>query len=136
MLGCVPQAEPGRYVVYLGNACPWCHRVLLTLILRGLLPGVMVVNAADDPERASRGGWVFDSPDPVFGAADLRRALRCCNAWAAAANKHIWVLPFARSWPFEAYMCASSSPGRCFACSRAMADGRTEPRRAHASLDV
>ena len=64
--------------MYLGNACPWCHRVLLTLILRGLLPGVMVVNAADDPERASRGGWVFDSPDPVFGAADLRRALRLC----------------------------------------------------------
>ena len=76
-----PQAEPGRYVVYLGNACPWCHRVLLALILRGLLPGVMVINAADDPERASRGGWVFDSPDPVFGAADLRRALRPCIAW-------------------------------------------------------
>ena len=61
--------------MYLGNACPWCHRVLLALILRGLLPGIAVVTAADDPERASRGGWVFDSPDPVFGAADLRRAL-------------------------------------------------------------
>ena len=46
--------------------------MLLALILRGLLPGIAVVQAADDPERASRGGWVFDSPDPVFGAADLR----------------------------------------------------------------
>ena len=99
-----PQAEPGRYVVYLGNACPWCHRVLLTLILRGLLPSVMVVNAADDPERASRGGWVFDSPEPVFGAADLRRALSPVQCWAAAACKRIWVLsrgkccPCMQSW--------------------------------------
>ena len=28
--------------------------------------------AADDPERASRGGWVFNSPEPVFGKNDLR----------------------------------------------------------------
>ena len=29
----------------------------------------------DDPERASRGGWVFDEPggDPVFGRRDLRQ---------------------------------------------------------------
>ncbi len=78
MLSPERQAEPGRYVVYLGNPCPWCHRVLLALILRGLLPGIAVVKAADDPERASRGGWVFDSPDPVFGAADLRRGVLPC----------------------------------------------------------
>jgi hypothetical protein len=29
------QAESGRYHVYTGNACPWCHRVLLTLALTG-----------------------------------------------------------------------------------------------------
>lgn len=51
------QAEAGRYVVFVGNACPWCHRVLLTLIVRDLLPAVTVVNMADDPERASRGGF-------------------------------------------------------------------------------
>jgi len=25
----------GRYVAYVGNACPWCHRVALTVALRG-----------------------------------------------------------------------------------------------------
>lgn len=83
-----PQAEPGRYHVYLGNACPWCHRVLLALALRGLGDGgVTFSRAADDPERASRGGWVFDEPagDPIFGCRDLR-CVRCaalCLIWAA-----------------------------------------------------
>ena len=69
-----PQVESGRYHVYLGNACPWCHRVMLALVLRGLLPHVGVTHAVDDAERASRGGWVFDTPEPVFGARDLRCA--------------------------------------------------------------
>ena len=68
------QVESGRYHVYLGNACPWCHRVMLALVLRGLLPHISVTNAVDDAERASRGGWVFDTPEPVFGARDLRHA--------------------------------------------------------------
>ena len=73
------QAESGRYHVYLGNACPWCHRVMLALVLRGLLPHIGVTHAVDDAERASRGGWVFDTPEPVFCASDLRCAasLRC-----------------------------------------------------------
>jgi putative glutathione S-transferase len=64
--------DPGRYTLYLGQPCPWCHRVLMTLRLRGLESALRVVRAADDPERASRGGWVFDAPEPVFGANDLR----------------------------------------------------------------
>ena len=46
-----------------------CCRVLLALILRGLAPHVTFTMAVDDPERASRGGWVFDEdePDPIFG---------------------------------------------------------------------
>ncbi|CAL5225669.1 g8532 [Coccomyxa viridis] len=64
--------ESGRYHLYVGNACPWCHRVLLALIVRGLLPHISYTVAADDPERASRGGWVFDTPEPVFGMKDLR----------------------------------------------------------------
>ena len=70
--------EAGRYTLYLGNACPWCHRVLLALILRGLQPAIQVAQMADDPERASRGGWVFNRPDPAFGKADLRRCPRPC----------------------------------------------------------
>ena len=67
-------AEGGRYLVYVGNACPWCHRVTLTIALLGLRDHVRVVQMTDDAERASRGGWVFESaaPDPVFGARDLR----------------------------------------------------------------
>ena len=67
------QVESGRYHVYVGNACPWCHRVVLTIILRGLTQHIGITNAVDDAERASRGGWVFDTPDPVFGKNDLRQ---------------------------------------------------------------
>ena len=69
-----PVAGGGRYAVYVGNACPWCHRVTLTIALRGLGDHVRVIPMTDDAERASRGGWVFESaaPDPVFGACDLR----------------------------------------------------------------
>lgn len=93
--------EEGRYRLYLGNACPWCHRVLLALVVRGLAPTVppipgrkargaaaeskkfpvAVTAAADDPERASRGGWVFgeNERDPVFGAPDLARVYALTN---------------------------------------------------------
>ncbi|GBF94142.1 glutathione-dependent reductase [Raphidocelis subcapitata] len=64
--------EAGRYVLYLGNACGWCHRVALALALRGLSGSVRVVALRDEPERATRGGWVMPpSGDPVFGARDL-----------------------------------------------------------------
>eukprot|EP00878_Enallax_costatus_P043521 GHUV01051535.1.p1 GENE.GHUV01051535.1~~GHUV01051535.1.p1 ORF type:complete len:336 (+),score=90.96 GHUV01051535.1:264-1271(+) len=62
---------PGRYHVYVGNACPWCHRVLLTLALTGLDRHISVGYLSDIPEQATRGGWVFDRPDPVTGAKDL-----------------------------------------------------------------
>lgn len=95
--------EAGRYRFYLGNACPWCHRVLLALVLRGLAPAVApipgrraetskggddkkwpvaVTAAADDPGRASRGGWVFEEAverEPVFGARDLARVYALAN---------------------------------------------------------
>lgn len=73
------QAETGRYVLYVGNPCPWCHRAVLTLVLRGLTQHISIVNAVDDPERASRGGWVFDTPEPVFGCNDLRQVLCLCT---------------------------------------------------------
>ncbi|KAL6779675.1 hypothetical protein ACKKBG_A13255 [Auxenochlorella protothecoides x Auxenochlorella symbiontica] len=64
--------ETGRYRLYLGNPCPWCHRVGLALAARGLSDHVEVVHLLDDAERASRGGWVLRAPDPVSGARDLR----------------------------------------------------------------
>ena len=59
--------------------------MLLALILRGLAPHITYTMAIDDPERASRGGWVFDEPEPVFGARDLRSALcliALCVMWS------------------------------------------------------
>jgi glutathionyl-hydroquinone reductase len=60
--------EAGRYHVYVGNPCPWCHRVRLVVTILGLLSdgyldGMTIL--VDDPIKASRGGWVFDhSPPP------------------------------------------------------------------------
>lgn len=71
--------EVGRYVIYLGNPCPWCHRVAMTIALRNLEDYISTVQCIDDPERASRGGWVFNSPEPVFGAKDLREVYDSCS---------------------------------------------------------
>ncbi|MDC1215219.1 glutathione S-transferase C-terminal domain-containing protein [bacterium] len=61
-------------MLYVGNACPWCHRVTLTIALRGLQSDIQIGKLTDDAERASRGGWVFETqnPDPVFRGKDLR----------------------------------------------------------------
>merc|ERR1719223_430770 len=49
--------EPGRYHVYLGNPCPWCHRVRLALALRNIDPKTEIgyTILIDDPIKASRG---------------------------------------------------------------------------------
>lgn len=65
------------HAVYLGNTCPWCHRVALALAFRQVPERCVArVQLLDDPERASRGGWAFDAAqgfaDPVFQAKDLR----------------------------------------------------------------
>ena len=57
----------GRYHVYVGNACPWCHRVSIVLALRQLAGDVISsTRLDDDPQRASRGGWCSSglNPDP------------------------------------------------------------------------
>jgi hypothetical protein len=56
----------------------------------------------DDPERASRGGWVFDGRDPVFGCKDLRwvgRIVRGPTSWgpgkglgARRGRRGLWLL--------------------------------------------
>ena len=66
-------SEPGRYHLYLGNACPWCHRVRIVLALQGLEALITYTLMGSDPTIARRGGWIFtkDNPDPFLGAADL-----------------------------------------------------------------
>ena len=67
----VSPAPAGRYVLYVGAACPWCHRAVLTLALRRLR-GVRVVQLRGN---ATSGGWEFPpgQADPVVpGAATLR----------------------------------------------------------------
>ena len=86
-----PLTGAGRYRLYLGNACPWCHRVAATAYLRGWAvynepPGqgaggaspayFAVTRLADDPARARRGGWVVEggrgAADPLTGSPDLK----------------------------------------------------------------
>mmetsp|Transcript_15257 Transcript_15257/g.22915 ORF Transcript_15257/g.22915 Transcript_15257/m.22915 type:complete len:386 (-) Transcript_15257:103-1260(-) len=63
-----------QYQLYVGNACPWCHRTTLGLALRGFPSNIGVTELEDDPERASRGGWIVKSGiDPIFGMPDLKQ---------------------------------------------------------------
>lgn len=71
--------ERNRYHVYLGNPCPWCHRVKLILALRDISSEdeVGVTTLIDDPTKASRGGWIFNpnakqNRDPLNNSNDLR----------------------------------------------------------------
>ena len=63
-----------RYQLYLGNPCPWCHRVKLVVNILNLNAVVGVTQLVDDPIKASRGGWIFDQPPPQAPAIqDLRQ---------------------------------------------------------------
>jgi glutathionyl-hydroquinone reductase len=71
------QDTTGYYQLYVGNPCPWCHRAVLAVRVLGINSGdgaVGMTRLVDDPEKATRGGWVFSSkdPDPVHQCADLR----------------------------------------------------------------
>ncbi len=59
-------AEPGRYHLYVSLACPWAHRTIIVLTLKGLedVVGMTVV----DPIRDDENGGAFR---PV-GRAALR----------------------------------------------------------------
>lgn len=66
--------EAGRYHLYVGNPCPWCHRARLSLALRSITSDEVGFTVLEDnPVKASRGGWIFSSaqPDPL-GSNDLR----------------------------------------------------------------
>jgi glutathionyl-hydroquinone reductase len=90
----LPQLEAplGRYQVFVGNPCPWCHRVVLTAAILGLCdssftskPNLLrITKLVDDPTRASRGGWILPAEaardDAVFGSCkDLRQVYDACQ---------------------------------------------------------
>jgi putative glutathione S-transferase len=66
--------EGGRYHLYVGNPCPWCHKAVLAVKLLGMDESqIGITRLEDDPIKASRGGWIFasDRPDPLK-CKDLR----------------------------------------------------------------
>jgi putative glutathione S-transferase len=58
-------AEPGRYHLYVANACPWCHRTLIYRSLKGL---ESIVSIGRVEPAMLEDGWTFREPDPVTGA--------------------------------------------------------------------
>jgi putative glutathione S-transferase len=66
-------AEKDRYVLYVNFCCPWAHRTILSLGLKGLGDVIQLVEAdARDPNR----GWYFSGRrgpdrDPIYGVKFL-----------------------------------------------------------------
>lgn len=73
--------ESGRYHLYIGNPCPWCHRVALANAILNLPPFVTSSSLEDNPLLASKGGWTFSkrNPDPLFNANDLKAVYDTCS---------------------------------------------------------
>jgi putative glutathione S-transferase len=74
-------AEPGRYHLYVANACPWAHRTILVRKLKGLEDVIGLTIA--DPIVGEQ-GWAFtDGPghtrDPINGFAYLMDAYRATD---------------------------------------------------------
>jgi glutathionyl-hydroquinone reductase len=54
-------AEPGRYHLYVAYNCPWAHRTLIWLVLKGLTGAVSVAHSIPGLREQ---GWTFeDNPD-------------------------------------------------------------------------
>ncbi len=69
-----------RYHLYVGNPCPWCHRVRLVVNVLELQDDVGMTQLVDDPIKATRGGWVFDQPPPQAPQVqDLRQLYQLCE---------------------------------------------------------
>jgi len=69
--------EAGRYHLYVGNPCPWCHRTLLSIKLRNITPDeISITHLLSNAEKATRGGWIFNpstqrNKDPLYNSYDL-----------------------------------------------------------------
>lgn len=69
------EEEYSRYKLYLGNPCPWCHRVkaaMAVLDLEGKIPITMLI---DDAEKASKGGWILPKPSADDMKANIAEEL-------------------------------------------------------------
>jgi len=53
-----------RYRLYLGNPCPWCHRVKSAMALLDLEEDISVTTLIDNAEKASKGGWILPPGGP------------------------------------------------------------------------
>jgi glutathionyl-hydroquinone reductase len=49
----------GRYILIVGEGCPWAHRTLVVRALKGLENAIAVIKVSPD---ANAGGWKFDAP--------------------------------------------------------------------------
>ena len=66
-----------RYKLYLGNPCPWCHRVKAAMALLKLEHDIPITMLIDNAEKASKGGWILPGPT----SADIKYDLwqhDCC----------------------------------------------------------
>ena len=61
------QEDNLRYKLYLGNPCPWCHRVKAVIALLDLEDDIPITMLIDDAERASKGGWVLPDSTAIKG---------------------------------------------------------------------
>ena len=74
------RAEPGRYHLYVGFACPWAHRTLIIRKLKGLEPliGISAVNCYMGAE-----GWTF-APGPETIPDSVNRVERLYELYTLA----------------------------------------------------
>ena len=82
--------EKGRYHLYLGNPCPWCHRVKLAVAVKGFgEENIGQTRLVDDPVKASRGGWIFSKSDQdPLGSYDLVSSIVFYLIYCTARNLH------------------------------------------------
>jgi glutathionyl-hydroquinone reductase len=62
---------PGRYVLIVGEGCPWAHRTLVVRALKGLEGAISVVKVLPN---VNAGGWKFEAP--YLGCAMLPELYR------------------------------------------------------------
>jgi glutathionyl-hydroquinone reductase len=64
-------ADSGRYVLIVGEGCPWAHRTLVVRALKGLTAAIEVVKVVPN---VNAGGWKFET---IFeGCSDLPELYR------------------------------------------------------------